>query len=347
MHTFVFNVQKLQRHQIGLARHHNRREGTPHSQLPKSAWLSDQGHHPRIAWNSARLEEAHRLAKRKDAVEAISVVIQIGDQTLWREMPTPEHPEGKPKGKMPVDLNKLDKGIKAWAVAEFGKENVVSLDLHTDESTPHFHLVVTPIHDGKLQAKHWLDGAGSLAAMRKRAHAAISRFVPCEYQPGRPGGQPHDPSKAAGRRPVPEPGLMGKLVGYKRLAEENDQLRAQVRQLEQRVFSRRKLEIKTAMVKNLQQEAVKLAGREMTIRGMQSDVDREKVALRAEKALVRDAINSSAYYEQEAGKLLMENERLQEELATERSRSAALVERLAEYEPRQRGPGLGGSDFEP
>ncbi|WP_223954405.1 plasmid recombination protein, partial [Aeromonas caviae] len=36
------------------------------------------------------------------------------------------------------------------------------IDLHTDESSPHFHVVVTPIKDGKLQAKAWLDGASKV-----------------------------------------------------------------------------------------------------------------------------------------------------------------------------------------
>jgi hypothetical protein len=343
MHTFVFNVQKLQRNQIGLVRHHNRREGTPASQLPKPAWITDKGHHQRMDWNRGRLDEAHQLAKRKDAVEAISIVIQVGDQTLWREMPTPDFPEGKPRSKKPVDLGKLDRGIQEWAKKEFGKENLVSLDLHTDESTPHFHLVVTPIRDGKLQAKHWLNGAGSLASLRKRAHAVISKYVPCEYQPGRPGGQPHAPQKAAGRLPVAEPGLMGKLIGYKRLAEENDQLRAQVRQLEQRVFSRRKLAVKTSMVKNLQQDAQKLVEREKALNGRQGVILAKENALGAEKARLVAVAKDSVYYEQEASSLLVENEKLQNKLAEKDQTIGELKERLAEYEPRRGVRPSGGS----
>ena len=347
MHTFVFNVQKLQRNQIGLVRHHNRREGTPASQLPKSAWISTTGHHPTIEWNSARLDEAHKLAKRKDAVEAISMVIQIGDQTVWREMPTAECPEGKPRKPLPISLNKLNKGIWEWAEQEFGAGNVVSLDLHTDESTPHFHLVVTPIHDGKLQAKHWLDGAGSLANLRKRAHAVISRYVPCEYQPGRPGGQPHDPKKAAGRGPVPEPGLMGKVLGYKRLAEENARLREDVQQLEKRVFSRRKLTAKTQQVKTVQEATQKLVEREKALEGRQGAVQSQEIALRAEKARLQTVYQGAAFYEEEASRLMVENERLKQDLAEKDRQIEDLSERLAEYETPRRGMSLGGNDYEP
>ena len=348
MASFTFNVEKLKHTQIHQARHHNKREGTPASQLPKPAWITPQGIHEQLPWNAKRLETAHSLAKRKDAVEAISIVIQVGDQSLWREMPTAQNPEGKPRSTMPVDLGKLDRGIRKWAATEFGAENLVSLDLHTDESTPHFHLIVTPIRDGKLQAKVWLNGAGSLASLRKRAHAVISRYVPCEYQPGRPGGQPHDARKAAGNGPVP--GFFGKVLGYKRLANENDQLRVKVRELEQRVFSRRKLTVKTAMVKNVEEAAQKLAGREKALEGRQGAILAKERALEAETGRARGVLEryskDAAFYEQEATRLLVENERLKSELDEERKRADSLADRLAEHEPR-RGMRPGGSSFEP
>jgi hypothetical protein len=82
---------------------------------------------------------------------------------------------------------------------EFGEENVVGVDLHTDESSPHVHVVVTPVHDGKLQAKNWLDGAARCAKLRKRAHQEVLKYIECEYVPGQAGGAPHDPEQAAGK----------------------------------------------------------------------------------------------------------------------------------------------------
>ncbi|MGN5281844.1 plasmid recombination protein, partial [Aeromonas dhakensis] len=101
--------------------------------------------HTKVEWDQGKLDAASALAKRKDAVVAIEFIIQVGNQTDWREDPTPECPEGPP-----ID--------KAWADQEFGPENVVSIQLHMDESTPHFHVIATPSKDGKLQAKAWLDG---------------------------------------------------------------------------------------------------------------------------------------------------------------------------------------------
>jgi hypothetical protein len=242
MLKFVFNVEKLKSHQIHLVKGHNRREGhNCASQLEnKAAWFTKEGLHTFTPWNSERLAEAHKLAKRKDAVEAISIVIQVGNQADWREAANKACPEGKPKASRPVDLNALAKSSRDWAEAEFGKENVVSIEVHTDESTPHLHIIVTPIQNGKLQAKHWLDGPAALAALRSRAHAAISLAVPCEYEKGREGGAPHDPGKAAGKARSPNPqaksgkttGLIARLSGAaesenERLTKENERLQAE------------------------------------------------------------------------------------------------------------------------
>lgn len=202
MISFVFNVEKLQNHQIALAHRHNVRHVPTDSQLPQSAWFTKEGRHEAVKWNDAQLAVAHGLAKRKDAVEALSFIIQFGNQTDWREAPTEQDQCGRPKGEWPVDLKQANQAIQRWVEVEFGAENLVSIELHTDESTPHFHLIVTPIKDGKLQAKNWLNGAASVAGLRKRAWQEISKTIDCSYQPGRAGGQPHDPKLAAGYVPT-------------------------------------------------------------------------------------------------------------------------------------------------
>ena len=124
---------------------------------------------------------------------------------------------------------------------EFGDENCVGIDLHTDESSPHFHVVVTPIKDGKLQAKAWLDGASKVAALRKRAWQSVNAYIACEYKPGAAGGAPHDPRKAAGQ--VPAPSILDKATGHakaKRLERENAALQEENARLKQALFSRQK-----------------------------------------------------------------------------------------------------------
>ena len=45
-----------------------------------------------------------------------------------------------------------------WARQLFGAGNVLHVGQHHDESTPHLHMVVMPLKDGKLNCKHFIGG---------------------------------------------------------------------------------------------------------------------------------------------------------------------------------------------
>ena len=240
--SFSLAIDKMQAPAIGRAEGHNLRLHKTESQLRPEAWFTPEGRHQVEPWRPERLTKAKGLAKRKDAVQAIQFVIQLGNQTDWRGEPEPNFPEGKPID-ITDQINLAGKGIRAWVEKEFGDENCVGIDLHTDESSPHFHVVVTPIKDGKLQAKAWLDGASKVAALRKRAWQAVNAYIACEYKPGAAGGAPHDPNKAAGQAPVPAPSILDKVAGHakaKKLERENAALREENDQLKQALFSRQK-----------------------------------------------------------------------------------------------------------
>ena len=238
--SFSLAIDKMQAPAIGRAEGHNLRLHKTESQLRPEAWFTPEGRHQVEPWRPERLTKAKGLAKRKDAVQAIQFVIQLGNQTDWRGEPEPNFPEGKPID-ITDQINLAGKGIRAWVEKEFGDENCVGIDLHTDESSPHFHVVVTPIKDGKLQAKAWLDGASKVAALRKRAWQAVNAYIACEYKPGAAGGAPHDPRKAAGQ--VPAPSILDKATGHakaKRLERENAALQEVNARLKQALFSRQK-----------------------------------------------------------------------------------------------------------
>jgi hypothetical protein len=116
--------------------------------------------------------------------------------------------------------------------AEFGWDRVISADLHTDESTPHLHVIFTPIHEGKLQSKRWVGGSARCAQLRERLYDQVTKHLACEYTKGEPGGAPHDPEKAAGKSRSVGAGVVASLKNT-------------VQQLEQQVqtlFSRLKAE---------------------------------------------------------------------------------------------------------
>lgn len=204
------DIQKKNAANIGTVEGHNKRRHSTLSQLPQEAWINKVGTYEIIPFNQELLKKCKSLAKRKDAVLAIELVAQVGNQTDWREMPTEEYPFGKPKAGNSAKLNKLIAGVKEAAFNEFGEDRVISMDLHLDESTPHIHFVVAPIVEGKLQAKKWLNGAKSCAALRERIHADMSKHIESEYEKGVPKGGPHDSSKAAGASngPQPKPGML-------------------------------------------------------------------------------------------------------------------------------------------
>ena len=116
---------------------------------------------------------------RKDAVVGLEFVIQVGNQDDYRN---------KDKDKTPIKgtgfgakLNDSINEIHTWATKKFGAENIVSLDLHMDESSPHFHLVVTTVDAEKLNAKKWISGRTSIIELRKSCHEHVNKTFPCKY----------------------------------------------------------------------------------------------------------------------------------------------------------------------
>lgn len=226
-------IKKHNRATVGTVSGHNTRTHPTSSQLPKAAWFTSKGRHQVKAWSGDVLDKAKELSTRKDAVLAIEIIVQVGNQTDWREIPTPAHPHGKPKAGCLEIVKKLHQVMLKAATEIFGADNIIGIDLHTDESSPHCHIVVAPIHAGKLQAKHWLNGPAMVAQLRERVHRIVNDAVPCTYEKGAKGGAPHDPSRAAGAVPVPSVGLMGKLKAAVSHVAELDDAKKRIKALEE------------------------------------------------------------------------------------------------------------------
>lgn len=256
---FSLAIDKMKSADVGRAEGHNCRLHATSSQLPQSSWFTTKGRHEIVAWRSDVIDKARSLSKRKDAVVAISIVLQVGNQLDWREKETVECPDGRPRGgqnnkKNIETMAHLAKAAREWAIKEFGEENVVGVDLHTDESSPHVHVVVTPIKDGKLQAKNWLDGAARCAQLRKRAFDSVSRYIECEYVPGQAGGAPHDPEQAAGK--------IGRIARRDRALNEREE---SLNEREEALFEREA---------EIAEREVALYQREQNLKKRESDLER-------------------------------------------------------------------------
>jgi hypothetical protein len=214
--SFSLTHQKMQSLDAGHAKKHNCRLTATPSQLRHEAWFTPEGRQEIMPWRPEILARAKGLMKRKDAVVAVSFVVQVGNQMDWRDLPSEDFPEGKPRpwDEIKDSVEALAKAAKEWAIKEFGEDNIVGIDLHLDESSPHVHVVVTPVKVcpvkskgveisptpvPQLLAKEWMDGASRCAALRKRAWQVVNSYIPCTYVPGKAGGAPHDPDLAAGK----------------------------------------------------------------------------------------------------------------------------------------------------
>ena len=94
---FSMAIKKHNRATVGMVSGHNTRLHPTRSQLPKAAWFIPDGMQEVATWRENVLDRAKNIAQRKDAVLAIELILQVGNQSDWRELPTTEHPAGKPK----------------------------------------------------------------------------------------------------------------------------------------------------------------------------------------------------------------------------------------------------------
>ena len=285
MMSFSMSPRKHNRATVGRIEGHNTRLHPTRSQLPKTAWFTAEGRKTLVEWREDVLDKAKALSKRKDAVLSIEIVLQVGNQSDWRELPTEDHPEGKPKAGCMEIIERLDKAATKAAIEEFGHENVISIERHDDESSPHWHVLAAPIHKGKLQAKHWLNGAAMVAKLRERLHQAFNAMVPCVYEKGSgKGGNPHDPGKAAGVGPIPTSGIFSKLKGAVSNTLELEAAKKKVKELEAenaRLYSKIKRSIQTGIHRQAEAQAELQASRA----GMLVAIDKARAAeIRASSA---------------------------------------------------------------
>lgn len=53
-----------------------------------------------------------------------------------------------------------------WLKSTFGEGNIVAVDMHMDEKTPHLHAVIIPMKDGKLNARHFTGGREKMTGLQ-------------------------------------------------------------------------------------------------------------------------------------------------------------------------------------
>ena len=75
-----------------------------------------------------------------------------------------------------VDIKRYFAGCFEWCSARFGAENILSVDVHLDESTPHCHALIAPIQFGR-----WVGGKPIDRTNTKAMFESFSKQVASVY----------------------------------------------------------------------------------------------------------------------------------------------------------------------
>ena len=149
MSYIVARMEKMKSQNLGGIQKHNQREFENHSNkdidVSRSHLNYDVVNPSQINYRNKIMniiEEQREGTKaiRKDAV-LVNEWIITSDQKFFKDM----------------DLEQTEKFFEAAAEffeERYGKQNLAYGQVHLDETTPHMHLGVVPMRDGKLQAKN-------------------------------------------------------------------------------------------------------------------------------------------------------------------------------------------------
>lgn len=96
---------------------------------------------------------------RKDAVRVIEVLM-TSDREFFKRVNDTEYFET----------------CRQWLVDVFGEENILSMDIHRDERTPHAHFLVTPIRDNQYSCKRIINGRNAVRGLQNSFYDAVKDF---------------------------------------------------------------------------------------------------------------------------------------------------------------------------
>lgn len=161
----AFAILRIKKHKnignlVGVARHHNREIACPTADPAKTrlnrAWgAAVEGSKAVGSKMREIIKEAQSNAKRKfrsDSVKGVEYMLTASNE-WWRTASKKDR------------LGYLTRA-RQWVEDRHGKGSVVASWLHLDERSPHLHIIVVPLQDGVLNAKHFFGGAEKMEAMQ-------------------------------------------------------------------------------------------------------------------------------------------------------------------------------------
>lgn len=96
---------------------------------------------------------------RKDAVRVIEVLMTSDKEFFDR-----------------VNDTEYFEECRKWLCDMFGEENILSMDIHRDERTPHAHFLVTPIRDNQYACKKIINGRNAVRGLQNSFYDAVKHY---------------------------------------------------------------------------------------------------------------------------------------------------------------------------
>jgi hypothetical protein len=93
---------------------------------------------------------------RKNAVSAIEIVCSL-----------PTHAQ--------IDHRAYFTDCQAWAAAQFGADNLLTVDVHLDEAAPHCHILLLPLLDGRMQGSDMMGNRQTLQGRQTSFYEQVSK----------------------------------------------------------------------------------------------------------------------------------------------------------------------------
>ena len=173
----IMRAEKLKSHQIHFSQNHNERNHKNYSNPDINLEKTKDNYHLIESKNYSRDTE-HIIQKnykgtkniRKDAVKNIELIF-TSDKDFFDKL-------------SPADERKFFEESLKFTQEYFGEKNIFSAVIHKDETTPHMHVNLVPIKDGKLSAKIVIGNRKDLENMQDKFYKKISKTFP-ELERGR------------------------------------------------------------------------------------------------------------------------------------------------------------------
>lgn len=145
----VVRMQKMKSHDLKGIQFHNQRERdsktNPDIDKKKSDENYDLVHERKINYNEHVKEiiESQKIGTRKTRKDAVLVneLLVTSDRTFFDKL-------------NPDETKKFFKESLEIFEEKYGKQNIAYATVHMDEKTPHMHVGVVPMREGRLQGKN-------------------------------------------------------------------------------------------------------------------------------------------------------------------------------------------------